>query len=218
MFTKRRPGFTLIEILVVISIIAIIAAILLPVFASVRHRGRMTACASNLHQISLALHQYAADNDGNYPADDPLLAHTNHLVWTLLTSYTRSPNVFHCPDALSYFDKSRGYFYVYGSLPYVKTGAFSLKAPRPGSGTVVAFCEQHTQRSGPDGWVLDAQGHEIGPLIVVREDGSTSQVQANLVESYIYRNGQWMPGQTTKPQPGDWVRARFPGEEWPPQD
>ena len=214
----KRHGFTLIEVLVVLAVIAVLTAILLPVFASARHRARMTACASNLHQISLALHQYAADNDGNYPSDDPLLAHTNHLVWTLLTPYTRTPDVFHCPDALSYFEKSRGYFYVYGSLPYIYSNAITLKAPRPGSGTVVAFCEQHTQRSGPDGWVLDAQGHEIGPLIVVREDGSTSQVQANLVESWIYRNGQWIPGQGIKPQSGDWVRARFPGEEWPPQD
>ena len=217
----RRPrmGFTLIELLVVITILGILAAILFPVFLKVRERARMTACASNLHQISLALHQYAADNDGNYAPDDPVLAHTPHLVWTLLTPYTHSAEVFHCPDALSYFEKSQGYFYVYGSLPYVYgNGSFTLKAPRPGPGSVVAFCEQHTQRSGLDGWVLDAQGHEIGPLIVVREDGSTSQVQANLVEGWIYRNGQWMPRQGVKPQPGDWVRPRFPGEEWPPPD
>ena len=98
MFTKRRPGFTLIEMLVVLAVLAALAAILFPVFASVRHRARMTACVSNLYQISLALHQYAADSDGNYPPDDPILAHTPHLVWTLLTPYTHNAELFHCPE------------------------------------------------------------------------------------------------------------------------
>ena len=215
----KKHGFTLIEILVVLAVLAILTAILLPVFASARHRARMAACASNLHQISLALHQYAADNDGSYPLDDPLLAHNPHLVWALLTPYTHNTEVFHCPDALGgSMGRSRGYFYVYGSLPYTISGIPPLRSPRPGSGTVVAFCNEHAKRSGPDGWELDAQGHAIGPLIVVREDGSTSQVQAGLVEGWIYRQGRWIPDQGVKPQPGDWRRARFPGEEWPPQD
>ena len=213
----RRQGFTLIELLVVVGIVAVIAAILFPVFASVRRKARMTECASNLHQIGLALHQYANDNDGDYPPDDPLLSHNPHLVWTLLTPYTHNAEIFHCPDALGPIEKNRGYFYVYGSLPYFLSQMPVLKAPRPGSGTVVAFCEAHTQRSG-DGWALDANGNEIGPIIVVREDGSTSQIQANQIERWIYRQGQWIPGQGVVPQPGDWVRPRFPGEEWPPQD
>ena len=213
----KKSGFTLIELLVVVGIVAVIVAILFPVFASVRRKARMTECASNLHQIGLALHQYANDNDGDYPPDDPLLSHNPHLVWTLLTPYTHNADVFHCPDALGSFEKSRGYFYVYGSLPYFSSPALTLKAPRPGSGTVVAFCEAHTQRSG-DGWALDANVQEIGPVIVVREDGSTSQVQANQIQPWIYHQGQWMPRGSIIPQPGDWVRGRFPGEEWPPQD
>ncbi len=218
MFANRRPAFTLIELLVVIAVLAILTAVLLPIFASVRHRARMTACASNLHQIALALHQYAAENDENYPPDDPLLAHNPHLVWTLLTPYTHNTEVFHCPDVLGGFERSRGYFYVYGSIPYINAARSSLKAPRPGSGTVVAFCEAHTQRTGPNGWILDAQGHEIGPLVVVREDGSTSQIPANQVDGWIYHQGQWRLNKGITPQPGDWVRLRFPGEEWPPQD
>ena len=214
----KKCGFTLIELLVVLAVLAALAAILFPVFASARHRARLTACASNLHQISLALHQYAADNDGAYPPDDPRLSQNPHLVWTLLAPYTRSTEVFHCPDAWGEAEKSRGYSYVYGSLPYFYSSAIILKAPRPGSGTVVAFCEAHTRRAGPDGYELDAQGHLIGTLMVVREDGSTGQVQANLVEGWLYHQGQWVLNKGVKPQPEDWVRLRFPGEEWPPQD
>ena len=81
----------------------------------------------------------------------------------------------------------------------------------------MAFCEAHTQRSG-DGWALGANGLGIGPMIVVREDGSTSQVQGSQLEAWIYHQGQWMLRGNITPQPGDWVRTRFPGEEWPPQD
>lgn len=215
--SPRKIGFTLVELLIVLGIVAVIAAILFPVFSSVRRKARMTECASNLHQIGLALHQYANDSDGDYPPDDPLLSHNPHLVWTLLTPYTHNADVFHCPDAIGVIEKSRGYFYVYGSAPYFFSPGFTLKAPRPGSGAVVAFCEAHTQRSG-DGWALDAGGNEIGPLIVVREDGSTSQIQADQIEPWIYHQGQWMPRGSIVPQPGDWTRGRFPGEEWPPQD
>ena len=217
MNTKKR-AFTLIELLVALAVIAVIAAILFPVFATVRKRARMTACASNLHQISLALHQYAADNDGNYAPDDPLLAHNPHLVWSLLTPYTRTSGVFHCPDAVGPIEKSRGYEYVDRVPPSIAMGNSVFKAPRPGSGTVVAYCDVHTKRLGPDGYELDAQGHLIGPLIVVREDGSTSQIQADRTEFWICRNGRWMPRQDIKAQTGDWGAVRFPGEEWPPQD
>ena len=64
--SRRVEGFTLIEILVVIAIIAILSAILLPVFARVREQGRITQCKSNLHQLGLAMQQYA-DDTGKYP-------------------------------------------------------------------------------------------------------------------------------------------------------
>ena len=212
---RTQNGFTLVEMLAAISIVAIVAAILFPVFASVRRKARMTQCASNLHQIGLALHQYANDNDGNYPPDDPVLSHNPHLVWTLLTPYTHNADVFHCPDTLG--DFNRGYFYNYGAMPFFYAPALTRKAPRPGSGAVVAECDAHMKREG-DGWALDENGKGIGPIIVVREDGSTSQIQGSQTERWIYRQGQWMPQGNIVPQQGDWVVTRFPGEEWPPQD
>jgi len=61
----RKPnGFTLIELLVVIAIIAILAAILFPVFARAREKARQASCLSNVKQLCLATHMYAADYDG----------------------------------------------------------------------------------------------------------------------------------------------------------
>ena len=62
-----KKGFTLIELLVVIAIIAILAAILFPVFAKAREKARQTSCLNNLKQIGTAFLQYCQDNDERYP-------------------------------------------------------------------------------------------------------------------------------------------------------
>src|SRR5450432_2293196 len=64
---RQRQGFTLIELLVVIAIIAILAAILFPVFAQAREKARQITCVSNEKQIDLAVMMYAQDYDETYP-------------------------------------------------------------------------------------------------------------------------------------------------------
>ena len=70
---SNRRGFTLIELLVVIAIIAILAAILFPVFARAREKARQTTCTSNLKQLALGLMMYAQDYDEKFPGEN--LAH-----------------------------------------------------------------------------------------------------------------------------------------------
>ena len=68
MTTKNRKAFTLIELLVVIAIIAILAAILFPVFAKAREKARQISCMSNMRQIGLGFIQYTEDNDETMPS------------------------------------------------------------------------------------------------------------------------------------------------------
>lgn len=68
---KPQSGFSLIELLVVLAVIALLAALLFPVFASARERGRQTVCLSNLRQIGQALALYQSDYNGHAPHINP---------------------------------------------------------------------------------------------------------------------------------------------------
>jgi len=93
----HRQGFTLIELLVVIAIIAILAAILFPVFAKVREKARQTSCASNEKQLGLGFAQYLQDNDESFPLGNPNFAQTGGWAHPIMP-YLKSPGVFKCPN------------------------------------------------------------------------------------------------------------------------
>ena len=98
---RQRGGFTLIELLVVIGIIAVIAAILFPVFAGARERGRRTQCLSNERQLGMAILQYAGDNNETLfvAGADPRGWVGDGLGWAgKCFSYVKNVGVFRCPD------------------------------------------------------------------------------------------------------------------------
>lgn len=112
MFRGRRDqGFTLIELLVVIAIIAILAAILFPVFARAREQARKTSCLNNVKQIGTAMMMYAQDYDetlasvtfDNYPNGlwgSPTWNDWGWCyIWPLFQPYIKNYNVFTCPSA-----------------------------------------------------------------------------------------------------------------------
>jgi len=93
----KRVGFTLIELLVVIAIIAILAAILFPVFAKAREKARQSSCASNLKQLGLALMQYAQDYDERYPM---MYRYMPDLYWwaDVTQPYIKNYQLLVCPS------------------------------------------------------------------------------------------------------------------------
>jgi prepilin-type N-terminal cleavage/methylation domain-containing protein/prepilin-type processing-associated H-X9-DG protein len=96
----KRRGFTLIELLVVIAIIAILAAILFPVFAQAREAARKTQCASNSKQMGLATMMYAQDYDGGYPSvyDDQSYP-GQRIIWAdKIRPYIKNRQIFACPS------------------------------------------------------------------------------------------------------------------------
>jgi prepilin-type N-terminal cleavage/methylation domain-containing protein len=109
--TRARTGFTLIELLIVIAIIAILAAILFPVFAQARERARASSCLSNMKQMGLGLMQYTQDHDETMPPAyyyntcSPNAAPSGGydasgiIQWSgLVQPYVKSTQIFVCPS------------------------------------------------------------------------------------------------------------------------
>ena len=98
----KRRGFTLIELLVVIAIIAILAAILFPVFAKAREKARQTSCLSNLKQLALGIQMYAQDYDERF---GPMFFYeggnsAGSLYWweDMLQPYVKNYQIVRCPS------------------------------------------------------------------------------------------------------------------------
>jgi prepilin-type N-terminal cleavage/methylation domain-containing protein/prepilin-type processing-associated H-X9-DG protein len=123
---RRGRGFTLIELLVVIAIIAILAAILFPVFAQAREKARQASCLSNLKQLGLGAYMYAQDYDETYPVLDmrypagiegPLATGTarggcpSGLWCNLIYPYVKNAGVYKCPSLSNRLYRCQGVDY-----------------------------------------------------------------------------------------------------------
>jgi len=97
---SKPQGFTLIELLVVIAIIAILAAILFPVFQKVRENARRTSCLSNMKQLGIGFTQYVQDSNERYPCVTAVAPNPGYVGgWAnMIYPFVKSTGVYACPD------------------------------------------------------------------------------------------------------------------------
>ena len=157
---RKRFGFTLVEMLVVVAIIAIMAAILYPVYAGARRKVRQTVCATNLRQLGMAISMYSQDHDGlppigGYNYIEPNTSRLVRVYWEddlLSAAYVKTLTIFQCPN-----DSLRDYRAAYGVNRYVMGWGISPlydSAPYP-SHTVMV-----TEKVGTD-WIAWPPTDEI---------------------------------------------------------
>jgi prepilin-type N-terminal cleavage/methylation domain-containing protein/prepilin-type processing-associated H-X9-DG protein len=149
-FLMRLRGFTLIELLVVIAIIAILAAILFPVFAKAREKARQSSCLSNVKQLSLAVFQYAQDYDEMLPVYiNPFVPVGSQYWFEAAGPYMKNTQIMQCPSR-----KNRTYGYGW-NIDEMGYGSSTNCGPAVAYGTI--------QKPAETIWIAESTGAGIYP-------------------------------------------------------
>jgi len=201
----KQRGFTLIELLVVIAIIAILAAILFPVFARAREKAHQASCQSNLKQLGTGLAMYVQDFDEKYPwhcrAGAPPGGVVDDTGWnTQIYAYVKNEELYACPSA-QWQNRARlcgGYGYNLSRLPdaagnlqqvgldYVKLAFIRYPAE------TIAICDTDGTK-----WVGHWDGVNVEQLDSQRHNGGTNcafadgHVKVQQTESLKRTGGLW---------------------------
>lgn len=157
----KRAGFTLIELLVVIAIIAILAAILFPIFTDAKKAGMKTRCLSNCKQIAVGLSLYKDSWNGCWPScysqEDYAVGKPNydtvygHAFWmNRIDPYIKSRSVFRCPSAKEAFPSKSSYYVAYG-----RTGVLSHFAGADYGANEYLIETVYTSGTGTAPWIKE---------------------------------------------------------------
>lgn len=188
---QHKPSitaFSLVELLVVVAIIALLAAILFPVFASARQKARDTSCLSNMKQIGLGVQQYVQDYDGTFPIfyaynSIPSAGAPGHKGIELeLQPYTKSLQIFKCPndlggpyvstdgDCKSDPAKQDSYFACYGSSYRFTSGTYSIIDGESSQNNVVASDKNNNAALPSERVVKDASFEKAAETRIMRDE------------------------------------------------
>lgn len=215
-----RRGFTLIELLVVIAIIAILAAILFPVFAKAREKARQTSCLSNMKLLGLAMMQYAQDYDERLPvrgANCAAASRWGGLPIQHVLPYVKNTQVYQCPSM--------------AARTYCGNVAASMAAQVPGSsynvscgltsgaalGTIIVPAEMAMlgESAGSSFWrpVTDYAGCDCGVLYTHNDginvaycDGHAKWAKSSRIHApkAILNGGTYLPWKNATVYPPGW--------------
>ncbi len=176
-----KRGFILIEFLTAIGIIAILAAILFPVFARAREKAHQTDCLNNLLNIGISLHQYAADYYGHYPPADNDLA-------PLLSIYLPEERSILCPSLEDHYDSKSGDYSYHGGYATDDRGDLLLAVDRTfdihNSGGNALFIDGHAKWLNTRDTQKDADFRTMPGIDVEKFD---AQIKEN--EERSFRDG-----------------------------
>ena len=164
-----RRGFTLIELLVVIAIIAILAAILFPVFAKAREKARQASCLSNEKQLALAIMQYAQDYDETMPVEFFGWSTVPPTWRETVAPYIKNTQIFTCPS-------DSQWTYGYGMNPnwvYLTSGV----ATDYGLGLRLALFQRPSEtlllgENRDNDWPVNLVGSTWGAIQLRHNDGA----------------------------------------------
>ncbi len=201
MHNSKKSGFTLIELLVVIAIIAILAAILFPVFAQAREQARKISCASNTKELGLAVLMYVQDYDESYPLNftqDPTTAEYWFTWHDFIQPYVKSWQLIICPDSeykqtnpVQYLDP----YMNYGMLPTADAMTFAT-----GTGNYFLtrssawwqnYCPANLQYDGLSGYNGGSQGTVLGYQTGNHPSKSLAAVARPAEYGMIWDSGNW---------------------------
>ena len=230
---RKAKGFTLIELLVVIAIIAILAAILFPVFARAREKARQITCLSNIRQITLAVRMYIDDWDEKFPywrANMTVPYDETHWYFRVL-AYTTDSEVWFCPSQPRDMC-SPGFFNGYGN--YTATG-FNFWSPWSGNPQttladvnmpdrlVMNYCEPDGCGAYAGYWTGYNTALELNRIVHNHGvnfsfvDGHAKWVHSrDIIQDYPGEEIGTIPAGTPPDQARYWFMYWFPDQPWGP--
>jgi prepilin-type N-terminal cleavage/methylation domain-containing protein/prepilin-type processing-associated H-X9-DG protein len=198
---RARRGFTLIELLVVIAIIAILAAILFPVFARAREQARRSVCVSNMKQIGLGLGMYMQDYDQTFPPGGLKVwgvtkKTDRNLLVSQLNPYTKNDQIFRCPSDRGWDKYLPSVYQAFGS-------SYTDALKNEWGGVDLQFKTEAAISNAPDRPLLWDMNENWHPANQDKAwDPSSGKLERNVLFADLHvkyrREPEWIPFLTSK--------------------